>query len=317
MIRALPLALLLAASIARAQSWPAHPVRIVVPFSPGGFVDVPARLVAPRLAAALGKPVYVENKPGAGGTIGAAEVAKSAPDGHTLLFAGTPHVINPWLYKNLPYDALKDFVPVTLVARGPYVLVVNPQLGVGSVRELIAAAKAQPGKIDYASSGNGSAQHLVCALFASKAGIELNHVPYKGSGSAMQDLLSGQVKMSFAGVPNVLSQVKAGRLRALAVTTARRWGEMPDVPTLAEAGVPGFEATLWIALLAPAGTPAEIVRRLNAETAGILREPEVQHSLRAAGVLPSPLGPAELSAFMRAERDKWGEVVRTTGATVN
>jgi tripartite-type tricarboxylate transporter receptor subunit TctC len=302
---------------AAAQDYPSRPVRIVVPYSPGGFVDVPARLLAPRLAAALGKPFYVENKPGAGGTIGADAVAKSAPDGHTLLFAGTPHVINPWLYKGLPYDWLKDFAPVTLVARGPYALVVNPQLGVGSVRELIAAAKAKPGRIDYASSGNGSAQHLVCALFASMAGIELNHIPYKGSGSALQDLLSGQVKVSFAGIPNVLSQVKAGRLRALAVTTPRRWSELPDVPTLAEAGVPGYEATLWIAILAPAGTPPEIVRRLNAETGGALREPAVQRSLRAAGVLPSLLGPVELGAFLRAEHDKWGKVVRATGATIN
>ncbi len=317
MIRALPLVLLLAVSLARAQAWPSHPVRVVVPSSPGGFVDVPARLLAPRLAAAFGKPFFVENKPGAGGSIGANDVAKSAPDGHTLMFAGTPHVINPWLYKDLPYDALKDFAPVSLVARGPYALVVNPKLGAGSVRELIAAAKAQPGRIDYASSGNGSAQHLVCALFASMAGIELNHVPYKGSGAAMQDLLSGQVKVSFAGIPNVLSQVKAGRLRALAVTTPRRWSELPDVPTLAEAGVPGFEATLWIALLAPAGTSPDILRRLNAEIGGMLREPEVQRSLRAAGVLPSLLGPAELGAFMHAEHDKWGKVVRSTGAKVN
>jgi tripartite-type tricarboxylate transporter receptor subunit TctC len=188
---------------------------------------------------------------------------------------------------------------------------------VSSVRELIAAAKASPGKIDYASSGNGSAQHLVCALFASMAGIELNHVPYKGSGSAMQDLLSGQVKVSFAGIPNVLSQVKAGRLRALAVTTARRWGELPEVPTLAEAGVPGYEATLWIAIVAPAGTSSDIVRRVNAEVGGMLREADVQRSFRSAGVLPSLLGPVELGAFMRAESEKWGKVVRATGAKVN
>jgi tripartite-type tricarboxylate transporter receptor subunit TctC len=317
MIRAALAALFLLASAAHAQAWPSHPIRVVVPYSPGGFVDVPARLIAPRLATALGKPVYVENKPGAGGTIGAQEVAKSAPDGHTLLFVGTPHVINPWLYKDLHYDALKDFEPVTLVARGPYALVVNPKLGVSSVRELIAAAKASPGKIDYASSGNGSAQHLVCALFASMAGIELNHVPYKGSGSAMQDLLSGQVKVSFAGIPNVLSQVKAGRLRALAVTTARRWGELPEVPTLAEAGVPGYEATLWIAIVAPAGTSSDIVRRVNAEVGGMLREADVQRSFRSAGVLPSLLGPVELGAFMRAESEKWGKVVRATGAKVN
>ena len=307
----------LLATQASGQAWPSRPVRVVVPLSPGGFVDVPARLIAPRLAAALGHPVYVENRPGAGGTIGADAVAKSAPDGQTLLMTGTPHVISPWLYKTLPYDPLKDFAPIALIAAGPYALVVNPQLQVGSVRELIAAAKAQPGKIDYASSGNGSAQHLVGALFASMAGVELNHIPYKGSGSAMQDLLSGQVKVSFAGIPNVLPQVKAGRLRALAVTSARRWPELPDVPTLAEAGVPGYEATLWIVMLAPAGTPEAIVNRLHKEIVSILGEGAITHSLRAAGVEPRPLGPRELGAFLRSEHEKWGKVVRATGATVN
>ena len=302
---------------AGAGSYPARPVRIVVPLSPGGFVDVPARLLAPRLSAAFGKQFFVENRPGAGGTIGADAVAKAAPDGHTLLLTGTPHVISPWLYKTLPYDPLNDFAPVALVASGPYALVVNPQFKVSSVRELVAAAKAQPGKIDYASSGNGSAQHLVAALFSAMAGIELNHVPYKGSGPAMQDLLGGQVKVSFAGVPNILPHVKAGRLRALAVTTPRRWSELPDVPTVAEAGVPGYEATLWIALEAPAGTPPEIVERLHAEIGKALREPEAQHSLRAAGVEPSLLGPKQLGPFLRAEHEKWGKVVRSTGATVN
>jgi tripartite-type tricarboxylate transporter receptor subunit TctC len=182
---------------------------------------------------------------------------------------------------------------------------------------LIAAAKAQPGKIDYASSGNGSAQHLVSALFASMAGIELNHVPYKGSGPAMQDLLSGQVKLSFAGIPNVLPQVKAGRLRALAVSTPKRSPDLPDVPTVAEAGVPGYEATLWLDLAAPAGTPADIVQRLYGETEKALKDPELQRGFRAAGVEPSLLGPSELAKFMQAEYEKWGRVVRATGATVN
>ena len=309
---------LLVAGEIQAQNYPSRPIRMVVPLSPGGFADVPARLLAPRLAAALGGPVFVDNRPGAGGTIGAEFVARSVPDGHTLLFTATPHIISPWLYKNLPYDALKDFTPITLVAAGPYVLVVNAQqLPVGSVRELIAAAKARPGNIDFASSGNGSAQHLVGALFNSMAGIELNHVPYKGSGPAMQDLLSGQVTVSFAGVTNVLPQVKAGRLRALAVTTTKRWAELPDVPTLAEAGVPGYEATLWLNLAAPAGLPQEIVQRLYAETAKALQDPELQMSLRSAGVEAQVLAPQELAAFMRAEYDKWGKVVRATGATVN
>ena len=299
------------------QGWPSRPIRMVVPLSPGGFADVPGRILAARLSSLLGYNVFVENRPGAGGTIGADFVAKSAPDGYTLLFTGTPHVISAWIYKKLPYDALKDFEPVALVASGPYVLVVNPQLSVNSVRELMAAARAQPGKIDYASSGNGSAQHLVSALFASMAGIELNHVPYKGSGPAMQDLLGGQVKVSFAGIPNVLPHVKAGRLRALAVSTPQRSPDLPDVPTVAEAGVPGYQATLWLNLAAPPGTPAEIVQRLYTETAKALQDAELQQNFRAAGVEASPMSPQELAGFMRAEYEKWGKVVRATGATVN
>ena len=300
-----------------AQGWPSRPVRMVIPLSPGGFADVPGRILAARLSSLLGYHVFVENRPGAGGTIGADFVAKSAPDGYTLLFTGTPHVISAWIYKKLPYEPLKDFEPVALVASGPYVLVVNPQLAVNSVRELIAAAKAQPGKIDYASSGNGSAQHLVSALFASMAGIQLSHVPYKGSGPAMQDLLGGQVKVSFAGIPNVLPHVKAGRLRALAVSTPSRSPDLPDVPTVAEAGVPGYQATLWLNLAAPAGTPADIVQRLYAEAAKALQDAELQQSFRSAGVEASPMNPQELARFMRAEYEKWGKVVRATGATVN
>lgn len=314
---ALLLAALFCAFQAAAQSWPSKPVRIVVPLSGGGFADVPARMLAPRLSSQLGRQFYVENRPGAGGTIGSDNAAKAEPDGHTLLFTATPHVISPWLYKNMPYDALKDFAPVARVASGPYALVVNPELKVGSVAELIAAAKAKPGEIYYASSGNGSAQHLVTALFASLAGIQLNHVPYKGSGPATQDLISGQVKVSFAGIPNVITHVRSGRLRILAVTTAARWPELPDTPTVSEAGVAGYEAALWVALLAPAATPAEIVQRLYAEIGNALKDAEMQQSLRAAGIAPSLLGPQELGAFMRAEYEKWGRVVRETGATIN
>jgi tripartite-type tricarboxylate transporter receptor subunit TctC len=307
----------LIAGTTQAQNYPSRPVRMVIPLSPGGFADVPGRLLAARLSSALGRQVYVENKPGAGGTIGADAIAKSPPDGYNILFTGTPHVIAPWLYRSMPYDALKDFAPVALVATGPYVLVVNPQLGVASVGELVAAARAQPGKIDYASSGNGSAQHLVTALFGTMASAPLNHVPYKGSGPAMQDLVSGQVKVSFAGIPNALSHLKTGRLRALAVSTSRRWPDLPEVPTVSEAGVPGFEATLWLNLAAPAGTPHEIVQRLYSETAKALQDPELQASFRASGVEAQVLAPQELAGFMRAEYDKWGKVVRATGATVN
>jgi len=311
------LAAVLLAGEAAAQAWPSKPVRVVVPLSAGGFADVPARLLAPRLSAQLGRQFYVENRPGAGGTLGTDNAAKSEPDGHTLLFTATPHVISPWLYKALPYDALKDFAPVARVASGPYALVVHPQLKAGSVIELIAAARAQPGEIDFASSGNGSAQHLVTAMFASLAGIRLNHVPYKGSGPAIQDLVSGQVKLSFAGIPNVIAHVRSGRLRILAVTTATRWPELPDTPTVAEAGVAGYEAALWVALLAPAATPANIVQRLYAETGNALKDPEMQQSLRAAGIVPSLLEPQELGGFLRAEYEKWGRVVRETGATIN
>ena len=300
-----------------AQPYPSRPIRMVIPLSPGGFADVPGRILAARLSSALGRQIYVENKPGAGGTIGADSIAKSAPDGYHILFTGTPHVISPWLYRNMPYDALKDFVPVALVATGPYILVVNPQLGVNSVRELVAAAKARPGMIDYASSGNGSAQHLVTALFGAMAGAPLNHVPYKGSGPAMQDLISGQVKVSFAGIPNALAHLKTGRLRALAVSTSKRWPDLAEVPTVAEAGIPGFEATLWLNLAVPVGTPSEIVQRLYHETAKALQEPELQTNFRVSGVEAQLLAPQELAAFMRAEYDKWGEVVRATGATVN
>jgi tripartite-type tricarboxylate transporter receptor subunit TctC len=311
-------ALVLVAGAAWGQPYPSRPVRIVVPLSPGGFADTPARMLAPRLSDQLGRQFFVENKPGAGGTIGADFVAKSAPDGYTLLLTGTPHVISAHLYKKMPYDALRDFTHITLIASGPYALVVNPQkVPVQSVRELIAFAKSQPGKIDFASSGNGSAQHLVSALFNTMAGIELNHVPYKGSGPAMQDLVAGQVGVSFAGIPNVLSHLRGGRLRALAVSTPKRWSELPDIPTVAEAGVAGYEATLWLHIAGPAGMPADIVQRLAAETAKALQDPDVQKNFRSAGVDPASLSGQELERFVHTEYDKWGKVVRDTGATVN
>jgi tripartite-type tricarboxylate transporter receptor subunit TctC len=301
-----------------AQSWPSRPIRLVVPLSPGGFADTPARMLTPRLSEQLGKQVFVDNRPGAGGTIGADFAAKSAPDGHTLVITGSTHLITAHIYKKMPYDALKDFTHITMIASGPYALVVNPQkLAVGSVRELIAAAKAQPGGIDYASSGNGSSQHLVGALFNALAGVQLNHVPYKGSGPAMQDLLAAQVGVSFAGIPNVLGHVKGGRLRALGVTTSKRWSELPDVPTIAEAGVPGYAADLWLSISGPAGMPAPIVQRLYAEIAKALQDPELRANFRTGGVEAMSMPPEELNAYMRSEYEKWGRVVRDTGATVN
>jgi len=301
-----------------AQPYPSRPVRVVVPLGAGGFADTPARMLAPRLSEQMGKTFFIENRPGAGGTIGADFVAKSAPDGYTLLLTGTPHVTSAHLYKKLPYDALKDFTPIALIASGPYALVVNPQrTPAASVGDLIAAAKARPGKIDYASSGNGSAQHLVAALFTFMAGIELNHVPYKSSSAAMQDLVAGQVGVEFAGIPNVLGNVKAGRLRLLGVTTAKRWSELPEVPTIAEAGVPGYEATLWLNVSGPPHMPEELVQRLAAEIQRALQDPELQANFRTAGVEAHFMPPQELGAFIGAEYEKWGRVVKQTGATVN
>jgi tripartite-type tricarboxylate transporter receptor subunit TctC len=310
--------LAVASTAAFSQQYPSRPVRIVVPLSPGGFADTPARMLAPRLSEQFGRQFFVENKPGAGGTIGWDFTAKSAPDGLTLAITGSTHLITAHLYKNLGYDVFKDFTHIAMLAAGPYVLVVNPQkTNAGSVRELIALAKAKPGEIDFASSGNGSSQHLVGALFNAMTGAQLNHVPYKGSGPAMQDLLGGQVGVSFAGVPNVLSHVKAGRLKALGVTTPGRWSELPNVPTLAEAGVPGYEADLWLSVSGPANLPADIVQRLNTEIAKALRDPELQANFRAAGVEAKTMTPQQLLALTRAEHEKWGRVVRETGATVN
>lgn len=310
------LVLSLAAGVS-AQTYPSRPVRVVIPLGTGGTTDVPGRIVAQRLSEALGQQFIVENKTGAGGTIGADFVAKSKPDGYTLLLTATPHVITANLYKNLPYNALADFAPVIRVASGPYVLTVHPSLGVNSVHELIALAKAQPGKIDYASSGNGSAQHLVGAMFAHMAGIQLSHVPYKGSSQAQQDVVAGIVKVGFFGTPIVIPHMKSGRLKALAVSTAQRSSHMPDTPTIAESGVPGFEALVWVGLLAPAGTPPEIVTKLNSEITKLLRAPDVRKLLASSGVDPTPTTPAEFGAYLRSEYDKWGKVVRDSGAQIN
>jgi tripartite-type tricarboxylate transporter receptor subunit TctC len=318
MRRVLLFCVLLQASAVFAQAFPSRPIRLVVPLSPGGFADTPARMLAPRLSEQLGRQMFVENRPGAGGTIGWDFVAKSAPDGHTLAITGSTQLVGAHLYKKMPYDVFKDFTHISMIASGPYVLVVNPQkIAAGSVRELVATAKPQPGKIDYASSGNGSSQHLVGALFNMMTGVELNHVPYKGSGPAMQDLLAAQVGVTFAGVPNVLGHVRGGRLKALAVTTPKRWSELPEVPTMAEAGVPGYEATLWLSISGPAGMPAPIVQRLYTEIAKALQDPELKANFRTGGVETMAMPPDELNAYMRTENEKWGKLVRDTGATVN
>ena len=309
--------LFLAASLAQAQAWPSRPVKLVVPFSPGGVTDVGARILGQKLTESLGQPVVIENTPGAGSTIGSDYVAKSKPDGYTLVMVSTTQVSSPWLYKSMPYDVFKDFTPIMKLVEGPYVLIANPKLPVKSVADLLALAKAQPGKLDYASSGNGSAQHLVGAMFATMGGVQINHVPYKGSGQAMQDIVGGQVQLGFVGMPNALPYIPSGRLRALAVTTRKRSPDLPDVPTMDEAGIKGYDATIWLGLLGPAGLPRDIVTRLNSEIIKALSSAETRKLILAAGVEVSTSSPEEFTALLRSEYDKWGKVVKETGATIN
>lgn len=315
-----PLACSLYVATAGAQSPAAYPtaaVRLIVPFAPGGFTDVVARQLAERLGVALGQTVIVENRTGAGSTIGTDYVAKAPADGYTLALISTTHVISPWLYKKLPYDPFKSFEPITKLVDSPYVLVVNPNVPAKSVAELVALAKAKPGKLDYASSGNGSSQHLVGALFASMTGANINHIPYRGSGQALADVIGGQVSMGFLGVTAALPQIRAGRLRALAVTTRMRSRDLPDVPTLDEAGVKDFDATIWLGLLAPAGTPKAIVDRLHDATATVMSTDEVRAVLLEAGLTLSLSSQDEFRNLLKTESAKWGTVVEQTGANVN
>jgi tripartite-type tricarboxylate transporter receptor subunit TctC len=297
--------LTLPAGAALAQTYPTKPVKIVVPFGPGGFTDVVARILGVKLGETLGQPVVIENKPGAGSMIGSDQVAKSAPDGHTLLIVSSTHVISPWIYKTVPYDPIKSFTPITKLVDSPYVLLTNPKVPAKNVQEFIALAKSQPNNIHYASSGNGSAQHLIGGLFASMTQTQLKHVPYRSSSLAATDLVAGVVESSFAGVPNALAQVPSGRLNALAVTSAKRIPQLPNVPTMQEAGVPGYDATIWLALLAPAGTPAHIVNRLNSDVAKIMNTPETQKAMYDAGVEVSLSTPAAMSQLSSTNGAKW------------
>ncbi len=320
----LPLAAAPLAAFAQA-GWPARPVRIVVPFAAGGTTDILARALAPELQRAFGQPFVVDNKPGAGGNTGAAEVAKAAPDGYTLLMGtvGT-HAINPALYPKMPYDHVKDFVPVSLVAGVPNVLVVNPgtaqRLNITDVPSFVAALKANPGKLNMASSGNGTSIHLAGELFKSLTGTFMVHIPYRGSGPALIDLMGGNMDVMFDNLPSALPHIKAGKLKALAVTSAERSGALPDVPTVAEAGGPalkGYEASSWFGLLAPAGTPAEIVNRVQAETAKALATPAMKERLLSQGAIPSGNTPAQFAKLIDAETRKWAPVVKSSGAKVD
>lgn len=320
---ALAAAMALPATALAQGTWPTKPVRIVVPFAPGGTTDILARTIAPELSKAFGQSFVVENRGGAGGNIGAEVVAKSPNDGYTLLMGtvGT-HGINKSLYSKLPYDPQKDFAPVTLVAGVPNVMVMSSkraqELGVNSVADFIRVAKSQPGRLNMASSGNGTSIHLAGELFKSRTGIFMTHIPYRGSGPAMTDLLAGNMDVMFDNLPSAMPHIQAGNLKAFAVTSAVRSAALPDVPTVAEAGkLPGFEASSWFGLLAPAGTPPDIVSRVQQETAKALNTPAVKERLLAQGAIPSGNTPAEFAALIDAEIKKWGAVVKASGAKVD
>ena len=306
------------ASAASAQAWPAKPIKWIVPFAPGGTTDILARTIGEKLARALGQPVIIENKPGAGGGVGAEFTAKAPPDGYTIM-GGTisTHAINASLYKSLTYDPIKDFAPITLIARVPNMLVVNPDVPAKNVAELIALMKANPGKYTFASSGNGTSQHLSGELFKAMAGVEMQHIPYKGSPPALQDVVAGQVTMTFDNITTAWPLAKGGKLRALAVTTAKRASIAPDVPTLAESGLTGYEVGSWQGVFAPAGTPPEIVKRLNAEIVKIINQPDVKEKLVSLGAEPVANTSEEFGALVKAEVAKWADVVKKSGAQVD
>jgi len=312
------LVLALIAGAVVAQPWPSKPIKWVVPFAPGGTTDILARTIGEKLSVALGQPIIVENKPGAGGGVGAEQVAKSPPDGYTIM-GGTisTHAINASLYKNLPYDPVRDFAPITLIVRVPNMLVVNPDVPAKDVRELIALLKTNPGKYSFASSGNGTSQHLSGELFKVMTGVEMQHVPYRGSPPALADVVGGQVTMTFDNITTAWPLVKGGKLRALAVTTAKRSPIAPDVPTLAESGLAGYEIGSWQGVFAPAGVPAEIVKRFNAEIVRIINAPDVRQKLVDMGAEPAPNTSEEFAAMVKAEVAKWADVVRKSGATVD
>lgn len=298
-----------AAQLASAQTYPSRPVRLIVPYSAGGATDIVARIVAQKLPDFLGQQVVVDNRPGAGGLIGTDTVAKAAPDGYTLLTASTPHVILPHLHKNLPFDALKDFAPIMQFGDAPYALTVHPSLGVSSVKELIALAQKQPGVINYASSGNGGAQHMFAALFASMAKVNMVHIPYKGSGPARADLLGGQVKVGMLGIASVLPNHKAGQVRILAVSSARRAQEIPDIPSIGET-LKGYDASLWQGLAVPRGTPAAVIERIQRDVRKTLELADVKTAFDRSGTYIAVTNAKVFGDLMKTDFDKWGRVAR-------
>ena len=310
--------LALNASAQGPATYPTKPIKIVVPFPPGGATDILARAIGAELQKAFGQTVLIENKAGAGGNPGADMVAKSPPDGYTLVMAtvGT-HGINMSLYSKMPYDAVKDFEPITLVAGVPNLLVVHPSVAAKNVAELTALAKAQPGKLNVASSGNGTSIHMAAELYKVMAGVDILHVPYKGSSFALTDLLGGQVQLMFDNMPSALPHVKAGKLRALAVTSPKRSSALPDIPTMDEEGLKGFDATSWFGLLAPAGTPKDIIAKLNAAAVKALATPEMRERLASQGAEAVGNTPEQFAAFIKAEIEKWAKIVKASGARVD
>jgi tripartite-type tricarboxylate transporter receptor subunit TctC len=308
-----------AACGALGEDWPSRPLHVVVPYPPGGPVDLSARLIAPRLQQALGEPVVVDNKPGAGGNIGADFVAKSAADGHTLLVGAiATHAINPALYRNFPYDPVRDFRHIALLVQVPNVLVVNNSLPVQSIAELIAYARARPGKLNFASGSTGSTGHLAGELFKQLTGTDMTHVPYKGAAPAVADLLAGRVQLMFDNLASALPNIQAGKVRALAVTTTRRSASAPQLPTLDESGLKGFDMSTWWGLMAPAATPQAVVDRMAAETLKALQAPELQERWRAMGSEPpSARSPQEFTAFVERERRLYAALVKRSGATAD
>jgi tripartite-type tricarboxylate transporter receptor subunit TctC len=300
-----------------AQGYPVKPVRMIIPFSAGGAADVPGRIVTQKLAEVLRQQVVVENRPGAGSTIGADLAAKSAPDGYTLFMISNTHFVSAALHKKLAYDSLNDFTPVTQITSAPNVMVVHPSLPVKSVKELIALAKARPGQIDYASSGNGSTQHLTGALFANMAGIKITHIPYRGSGPVTSDLLGGQVQLAFPGIAGMLPHIKSGRLRPLGVTGSKRSPELPDVPTIAEAGVKGYEMVAWFGVSGPKGLPRDIQMKLHGDLLSVLKTPEMGRSLQAVGQEPAWQDSPEKFFDLKVESAKCAKVVQASGAAID
>ena len=314
--RVLAVAVLALASIgaAHAQVYPNRPIRAIVPIAPGGGTDTTGRLVLTKLSDALGQQIVVDNRAGGGGTIGASIAAKAQPDGYTFLFGSiSTHAVNPAMYKKLPYDHIKDFAPVSLIGKVPNVLVVHPSLPVKSVSDFINYAKANPGKINYGSAGIGSPPHLSMELLKSMAGINIVHVPYKGAGPALAELLGGQTQVMCTSLAGQLPHIKAGRVRALAVTTAKRNPQVPDVPTMIEAGVPGYEVTIWYAVFFPAGAPKAVIARLNSELVKILNGSDMKERMAQIGVDPAPSTPEELAAFVKAETIKYIKVAQDAG----